>query len=150
MRSLGVEGIFTIIELEEQGQKALCIGLDLRLADRAFDCPISKPCRSYEEFALVVEALQDSCGRLLEKAESFFVSAMRGESLQILPGSPVKEVWSVLSGIEDEELFVKAFNGLEAVKRNEVAEYVLTRCNIFAGRAADFSARFNSDSCLLE
>ncbi|MEW6665267.1 MAG: nitroreductase [Thermodesulfobacteriota bacterium] len=61
------------------------------------------------------------------------------------PNGPAEKIWVVLSGME-EKAFVEAFNGLEEVKRREVAEYVLTRCNIFSGNARIFSARYDEES----
>jgi hypothetical protein len=59
-------------------------------------------------------------------------------------------VWSILSSIEDEDQFVRRFNALEEEKRREVAEYVLTKCNIFSGKASAFSSRYSNETGLLE
>ena len=41
-------------------------------------------------------------------------------------------------------------DNLEETKRKEVAEHVLTRCNIFSGRGAVFSARYDSETGYME
>jgi nitroreductase len=62
---------------------------------------------------------------------------------------PAAKIWAAsLSGME-EEAFVEAFNGLEEVKRREVAEYILTQCNVFSGNAMIFSARYDEESGLM-
>lgn len=43
-----------------------------------------------------------------------------------------------------------AFNDLEEVTRRRVADYVLTSCNVFSGRAAFFSERYESESATME
>ena len=60
------------------------------------------------------------------------------------------EIWSILSAILDEGDFIQAFNALEEGKRKEVAEHVLTHCNVFSGRAAVFSSRYDDKSALME
>jgi hypothetical protein len=59
------------------------------------------------------------------------------------------EIWQVLSETADEDRFIDLFNQLEREKRKEVAEYVLTQCNVFTGRGAVFSARYDSETALL-
>jgi hypothetical protein len=61
-----------------------------------------------------------------------------------------EEIWEILSNITDEDLFIGSFNRLEETKRNEVAEYVLTQCNIFSGKASVFSSRYNNEKGLME
>ena len=57
---------------------------------------------------------------------------------------------AVLSAVSEEAAFVQGFNDLEERTRKAVAEYVLTRCNIFAGKASLFSSRYDSASGLIE
>ena len=70
--------------------------------------------------------------------------------LDLQPGMEPKEVWEILSSIDDGEAFADYFNNLPEVKRREVADYALTRCNIFSGKGAVFSSRYNNESALLE
>jgi hypothetical protein len=60
------------------------------------------------------------------------------------------KVWVILKEMDGEEAFVEAFNQLDQARRGLVAEHVLTKCNIFSGRAAIFSARYNSAIGLIE
>ena len=61
-----------------------------------------------------------------------------------------EEIWSILSGVSDEDLFIKGFNNLDEGKRRDVAEYVLTQCNIFSGKASIFSSRYNNETGLMD
>ena len=61
-----------------------------------------------------------------------------------------EQIWSVLAGIEDETSFIRRFNQLNERQRRGVAEHVLTRCNIFAGKAALFSSQYTDESGKLE
>ena len=65
------------------------------------------------------------------------------------PHEPADEIWAALSGMS-EKAFVEAFNRLKEVKRREVAEFVLTQCNVFSGNAMIFSARYDETSALME
>lgn len=61
-----------------------------------------------------------------------------------------EEIWSILSAILGEVDFIQAFNALEEGTRREVAEHVLTHCNVFSGKAAVFSSRYDEKSALME
>ena len=72
------------------------------------------------------------------------------EETEFTPEMSPEQIWSILSQIDEEDLFIKGFNSLDDTKRRELAEYVLTRCNIFSGKGSIFSERYNSESGLLE
>ena len=61
-----------------------------------------------------------------------------------------EKAWSILSQIKEEDHFIRSFNGLDENKRREVADYVLTHCNVFSGKGSAFSARYSNVSGLLE
>ncbi|MBW1787584.1 MAG: hypothetical protein JRK53_13325 [Deltaproteobacteria bacterium] len=60
-----------------------------------------------------------------------------------------EEAWEVLAAIGEEAAFAASFNALDIDRRRGVAEHVLTRCNVFSGRAAVFSTRFDGESALI-
>jgi len=72
------------------------------------------------------------------------------KKLKFTPEMSSEQIWSILSQIDEEGLFIKGFNGLDDTRRRELAEYILTRCNIFSGKGSIFSERYNSESGLLE
>ena len=61
-----------------------------------------------------------------------------------------EEIWALLSEVDDEDLFVTTFNNLEESRRREIAEHVLTHCNIFTGQASVFSSRYDNESGFME
>jgi hypothetical protein len=136
---------------QSTGGEAFCIGIPVRIAGRETVIPISESCQSLEEMVKAARDIQDELKLLLAEAEKTFQPEAGPESgLHFPPGMEPDKVWTVLSQLEEEEAFVRAFNQLEEERRGLVAEHVLTKCNIFSGRAAVFSARYNSGSGLLE
>ncbi|MBN2123823.1 MAG: nitroreductase [Deltaproteobacteria bacterium] len=69
--------------------------------------------------------------------------------LATVPHEPADRIWAALSGMREKE-FIDAFNRMKEVKRREVAEYVLTQCNVFSGNAMIFSGRYDEASALME
>lgn len=142
-------GIFKLIEhhgKKEGRKRSIYIGLDVRIADKETPCPVSKLCHSYEELAREAELIQDDLELILKKARPLFGGAARDINIQLGPDMSAEEIWSVLSQIKDEDILVEYFNGLDDAARREVAEHVLTKCNVFSGMAAVFSARYDSES----
>ena len=96
-----------------------------------------------------MEVLRHDLEDVLKEARKAFESASKRDNLGLKPDMTVGEIWTVLSEILDEGDFVEAFNSLEQGKRKEVAEHVLTHCNVFSGKAAVFSSRYDGQSALL-
>ena len=111
--------------------------------------PVSKLCHSHEELTREGSLIQDDLELIIDKAKVFFGGTSGDIGLQLGPDMSAEDIWSVLSKIEDEDLLVEYFNGLDDTARGAVAEHVLTRCNIFSGMAAVFSARYDNETgCL--
>ena len=85
-----------------------------------------------------------------ELLASDFKAPTAKEELEFTPEMSSEQIWSILSQIDGEDLFIKGFNSLDDSMRRELAEYVLTRCNIFSGKGSIFSERYNSESGFLE
>ena len=148
-----MDDIFKIIgpeNLKEDNNKSIYIGIDVQLAGREVSCPVSKDCNSYRALAAEVEAIQRNLERILDEAKMHFKGPAPEEGFEFGPETSAEEIWSILSGIQEESVFVKRFNGLDDTKRKEVAEHVLTKCNIFSGRGSVFSARYNTESGYME
>ena len=145
--------IFKIIEVPEKDgaeKKGACIGIDVKNADQVSAFPVSRICHSYDDLVTEVEAIQNELKQVLEKARAFFGGTSGGGQLEITPEMSAEEVWSILSKIEEESLFITSFNTLDDARRREVAEHVFTRCNIFSGKPSVFSARYNNTSGTIE
>ena len=145
--------IFKIIEVPEgdgAGKKGAAVGIEVKIGDQVSACPVSRICRSYDDWVTEVAAIQNELNETLEKAKAFFGGTPGGGQPDITPEMSAEEVWSILSEIEEESLFIKSFNTLDDARRREVAEHVFTRCNVFSGKPSLFSARYNNESGTIE
>jgi hypothetical protein len=148
-----MEEFFQLIKVAHRGdsmEEAVYIGVRVKMAGHETECPITRTCSSLKAFEIEVQALMNQLERIKEKAKKIFRATGDEAIVEIKDDMAVEEIWSLLSGISDDILFVEGFNGLGELKRKEVAEHVLTRCNIFSGKASTFSSRYNSESGLLE
>jgi hypothetical protein len=145
-------GIFKIVEHRnrKQEKKDIGIGIDLRIGDQEILCRVTKTCESYEELTVEVNAIQNDLELILKKAKGFFGSTLLEEALEVTSEMSPEEIWSILSQIDSENLFTEHFNGLDETKRKELAEYVLTKCNIFTGKGSFFSRCYNSSSGFID
>jgi len=133
------------------GGETFCIGIPVRAAGRETVIPLSDSCHTFEEMVRAARDIQDDLKSLVKEAEGIFQRATLSDAGVHFPaGMPPDKIWDILKELDKEEAFVKAFNQLEEERRGRVAEHVLTKCNIFSGRAAVFSARYNSATGLLE
>ena len=83
----------------------------------------------------------------MEKARDLFMGDRPSEGqLDIDAEMEPAQMWALLSEIEDVGQFVKIFNELDEPRRKEIAEHVLTHCNIFTGKASVFSSRYDNES----
>lgn len=145
--------IFKIIENKEKekgDKKGICIGIDIRIAKRDISCPLSKVCYSYDDFEGEVEEIESHLERIRGEAKRLLERPAEIAGFEFAPEMSPGEIWSILSGIQEESAFVERFNSLDDARRREVAEYVLTRCNIFSGKGAVFSARYDNETGYME
>jgi tRNA(Met) C34 N-acetyltransferase TmcA len=147
-----MSGIFKIVKphLSGQEKKDISVGIDLRVGDKKIPCRVTKSCESYEELSLEVKAIQHDLERILQEAKGFFGNQVLAEVSEVTSDMSAEEIWSVLSQIESEDQIKEHFNGLDENKRKEVAEHVLTHCNVFSGTGAFFSRCYNSSSGFIE
>ena len=92
------------------------------------------------------QAIKEGLDSLLAKAKGLFRESPAEEGLDLRSDMEPEEIWSILSVVSDEDLFINSFNNLDEAKRREVAEHILTRCNIFSGKASVFSSRYNNET----
>jgi hypothetical protein len=134
-----------------QGKKLQArIGIQVKLSSFETTCFVTHPCESYHALESEVQAIRQNLEDVLKEARKSFESATKWSQLGLRPDMAAGEIWTVLSSILDEGGFILAFNDLEEGKRREVAEHVLTHCNVFSGKAAVFSSRYEDKSALLE
>ncbi len=148
-----MKGIFELISGSESGEGEetfVSIGIPLKAGGHDVICPVSRACASYEALEMEVHAIKDELDELLQRAKKSFVASATEDALDLRPDMSPEEIWTVLSKLSQEDLFVKSFNGLEEGTRRAVAEHVLTQCNVFSGMPSVFSSRYNSEAGLLE
>jgi hypothetical protein len=108
-------------------------------------------CSSYEMLHKEVSRIKEELDVLLEKSRRLFEAEIGEEKSQdVNEDMGVKEIWDFLSMIEDPEVLLVKFNSMSRQKRFEVADYVLSHCNVFSGPASIFSMRYNSEDGVLE
>ncbi len=145
--------IFRIMEVSRpkgDDVREIRLGIELTIGQQRSTCPVSRVCRSYEDFVAEVKRFEENLSRVLKDARILFGESPHGQEPLITPEMSPQEIWNVLCSIEDEDLFVGTFNGLDRQVRGAVAEYVLTQCNVFSGMASVFSARYDNETTLLE
>ena len=126
------------------------LGIKVRLSSFETTCFLTPSCASYPALESEVRAIRQDLDDVLKEAREVFEGASTTEKLGLRPDMRPEEIWSILAAILDEGDFVQSFNALEGGKRKEVAEHVLTHCNVFSGKAAVFSSRYNDRSARLE
>jgi len=108
-------------------------------------------CSSYEILQKEVSRIKEELDVLLEKSRRLFeVEIGEEKSQSVNEDMSVKEIWDFLSMIKDPEVLLVKFNNMSRQKRLEVADYVLSNCNVFSGPASIFSMRYNSEEGVLE
>jgi hypothetical protein len=108
-------------------------------------------CDSYQMLEREVAAIKGELDALLEESKRLFRGqGMVQETQDVDESKSPKEIWDFLSTIKATEVLSASFNGMSYEKRIEVADYVLSHCNVFSGPASVFSMRYNSEEGLLE
>lgn len=149
-----MRGIFDLIKAtvgEEVEKPELTLGLRIKIGEHQTICPITEPSNSYDVFEKEAQTIIEDLSRIMEKAKDFFKGDRSSEGmLGFDEDMEPAQIWALLSEIEDVEQFVTIFNDLEEARRKEIAEHVLTHCNVFTGKASVFSARYNNESGFME
>lgn len=141
--------MMTIHDQEGSREKGICLGLRLRVSGNETTCPVSRTCETFDSFESEVQDLKAHLNRVLDQGKAFFHASQLQGKLDIRSDMAPDEIWSILSQTEDDGLFVGGFNSLEESKRKEVAEHVLTKCNVFSGKASVFSSRYDDESSFI-
>lgn len=111
---------------------------------------LTPECNSAEEFEQAVEKIKEGMDALVQQAREAFEQQQPNEEVPELAAASVEEIWQVLEGCTAVEEMQRIFNTLDRQKRQEVADFVLTRLNIFKGAASTFSQHYNEEKFILE
>ena len=142
--------IMTIANKEENGETGVRLAIRMKIGGHETAFPVLGVCNSYEDVEAEVEAIKSNLDRVMTRAKEVFRESSFPGGLALSSDMGPEEIWSILSNTANEDHFAQGFNRLDDAKRREVAEYVLTQCNIFSGKASVFSSRYNNESGLLE
>jgi hypothetical protein len=148
-----MDKIFELISQPGKGEgkkPEVRLGIGIKLSSFETTCFITQPCPSYHALESEVQAIRQNLEDVLKEARKVFEGSARRDNLGLRPDMNAGEIWTILSAILDEGDFIQAFNALEEGKRKEIAEHVLTHCNVFSGKAAVFSSRYVDQSALME
>ncbi len=107
-------------------------------------------CSSYGMLEQEISDIKKALDALLEQSQRVFASEAAPERPKLDEAMGAKEIWDILSTIEDTESLKEAFNSLSRAKRLEVADHVFAHCNVFSGVASVFSMRYNNQEAKLE
>ena len=147
----GMEELFELIlekGVKGESETSVRIGIRVKVAGIETPCPVTRPCGSYDALEREVQGIKKGLDLLLTRAEKVFRGSRDRLGFALDPQGAAEEIWAALSGM-NEKAFMEAFNNLEEAKRREVAEHVLTRCNVFSGNARTFSERYDEESALM-
>jgi hypothetical protein len=135
---------------KEDEEKELRLGIRIKVGGYEAVCPLTPRCRSYRTFELEMEKIRKKLEAVSIQARTVYERPGREATFGIEPHMAAGEIWAILSAIAPEDVFVTTFNTLEDAKRREIAEHVLTKCNVFSGKASVFSARYSEATALME
>ena len=122
----------------------------MKIGENDILCPISAVCSSLEEFESEIRAINKNFENILINAGMIFKSSGSGSLSQLDTDIDPEKAWDILSSVREEKTFINLFNNLDPEKRREIADYILTRCNIFSGKGSLFSSRYDNETGLLE
>ncbi len=142
--------LITFTGKDEENRAGASIGVSIKIGINDTVHRISRVCNSLEALESEVRALNKDLEDVLESAKIIFKEPSFLGVLEIRSNMRPEEIWEILSSISDEKGFIEAFNSLDEGKRREVADYILTRCNMFSGKGAVFSSRYDNESGLME
>ena len=145
--------LFEIIRVAGKGEgdeTEIRLGIRCKIAGHETICPVSRACNSFESLEMEIETIKENLDNITDLGRELFFGPVAKGKIDFTPDMTSEGIWGILSGTTDEDLFMHSFNNLDDARREEIAEYVLTHCNIYSGMAAVFSARYNNESSMLE
>jgi hypothetical protein len=133
----------------EKNKQNVTLGLRLKVAGHETVCPVTRPCENFRTFEMELEPILGQLEGIRKRARELFERSSAQGKLGLRSDMTPPEIWTILGGIKDDEEFSRSFNSLEEAKRREVAEHILTKCNIFSGKAAVFSSRYDETTAMM-
>ena len=150
---MGRIDIFKLLKMEERGENkrtGFSVCLNSKVSELDFNFPLTRVCYSEEQLIKEVGFIHENLNKIVEDARNRFNEDGFVGKFIISPDMKPGDIWSALEKIEDQDFFIEQFNILEEEIRKAVAEHVLTQCNVFSGKGATFSARYNEQTKCME
>ncbi len=113
-------------------------------------CLLTSPFAKYEEAQREISLIKKELDSVLKHIKDTLNEEKIDSNLALSNDMSAEQIWEVISSIKDEQKFIDIFNGLPEQKRKEIADFVFSKCNVFAGNASIFSLRYNTQSAFLE
>lgn len=108
-------------------------------------------CSTYEMLYKEISRIKEELDVLRDTSRDLFETEPGEEKSQgVNEDLSVQEIWDFLSTIKDPEALLVKFNSMSSQKRFEVADYVLSNCNIFSGPASSFAMRYDSEEGIIK
>ena len=144
-----MEDVLDIVVEEEEGTekgRVIRLGIRVRIGDHETFCPISGPISTEHEWDTEIHRIFEGIESLSDRGKTFLKPPKGEQDTDLSADLSPEELWSRLSQLEAEDHFIRTFNKLDPPRRREVADYVLTTCNVFSGKAAIFSSHYDDES----
>ena len=142
--------IFEIIDHQDQDtRKGIALGVRLKIGDYEAICPVSKVVPSLAGLNAEIQAIKGELDEISIKAKRILEENASDQIPELHSDMPPEKIWEILSSIKDTDTLIDRFNTLDEDNRREVADYILTRTNIFTGKGSEFASRYDSESGLL-
>ena len=142
--------IITIEDDESKNRNGVRLGIQIEIAGQASICPFTETYDSYEALEAEIGRLKKGLEDIRMEARSVLSGSEKQSDLKIDPDMEPEKIWAILSGLKEDDRFMEHFNQMEESTRREVAEHVLTHCNIFSGKAAFFSSRYDVETSTIK
>ena len=145
--------LFKLLEIKEDtksNKMGFSLGINLKISEFEIEFPIIPICYNENELIREVGLVYKNLDKIVGEAKKGLKRISSGGKISITPEMKPDDIWSALEKFQAEEIFVEQFNGLEEDIRKAVAEYVLTKCNVFSGKGAIFSKRYNERTKYIE
>ena len=138
------------VKNEEDSRIGVRIGIRVKIGEHETIHPVSGICNSPEALDREIDSIKENIEDIRETSRHILEGSSGPAGIELRSDMEPEEIWKILSSVHEEAVFLESFNRMDEAKRKEVADYILTRCNIFTGKGALFSSRYDHESGLLE
>ena len=146
-----MKNLFEIMTVknEEDSRISVRIGIRVKIGEHEVIHPVSGICNSQEALDREIDSIKENIEDIRETSRHILEGSSEPVGIELRSDMEPEEIWKILSSVHEEDVFLESFNRMDEAKRKEVADYILTRCNIFTGKGALFSSRYDHESGLL-